>query len=138
LQDGSGDIEGMTDVSHFQPTLIGENVIVRPIDESDWEGMFAAASDPEIWAVHPESDRYQEPVFRKYFEGALASGSAFAFVDKDSGEIIGSSRFYGHDEAAREIEVGWTFRLITHLLSSIPWCSGLERQIFVHDAQWKK
>jgi RimJ/RimL family protein N-acetyltransferase len=99
----------MTDVSHFQPTLIGENVIVRPIDESDWEGMFAAASDPEIWAVHPESDRYQEPVFRKYFEGALASGSAFAFVDKDSGEIIGSSRFYGHDEAAREIEVGWTF-----------------------------
>jgi len=97
-----------TDVD-LQPTLIGERVIVRPVAAADWDGMFAAASDPEIWALHPESDRYQEEVFRRYFDGALESGSAFSFVDIDSGEIFGSSRYYGYDELLSEIEIGWTF-----------------------------
>ena len=48
-------------------------------------------------------------VFREYFDAALASGSAFSFVHKDSGEIIGSCRFYGYDPVASEIEIGWTF-----------------------------
>lgn len=99
----------MSSDADLQPTLIGERVIVRPVEAADWDGMFAVASDPEIWALHPESDRYQEPVFRRYFDGALDSGSAFAFVDRESETIIGSSRFYGHDEAASEIEIGWTF-----------------------------
>lgn len=99
----------MNEKSKLQPTLIGERVIVRPVEPSDWDGMFAAAADREIWAVHPESDRYQEPVFRKYFDDALNSGSAFTFVDKHSGDIIGSSRFWGHDADLSEIEIGWTF-----------------------------
>lgn len=99
----------MADNVNLQPTLTGARVIVRPVVADDWQGMFAAAADPAIWEVHPESDRYKEDVFRKYFDGALASGSAFAFVNKDSGEIIGSSRFYGHDAVASEIEIGWTF-----------------------------
>jgi RimJ/RimL family protein N-acetyltransferase len=99
----------MSSDADLQPTLVGERVIVRPVEAADWDGMFAAASDPEIWALHPESDRYLEPVFRRYFDGALDSGSAFAFVDRESGTIIGSSRYYGHDEVASEIEIGWTF-----------------------------
>lgn len=95
--------------ANLQPTLNGERVTVRPVVAADWAGMFAAAADPKIWAVHPESDRYKEEVFKKYFDAALASGSAFSFVDQASGEIIGSSRFYGHDPVAREIEIGWTF-----------------------------
>ncbi len=94
---------------NLQPTLTGARVIVRPVVAADWEGMFVAAADPKIWEVHPESDRYQEAVFRKYFDAALASGSAFSFVNKASGDIIGSCRFYGHDAVASEIEIGWTF-----------------------------
>jgi len=99
----------VTKVPDLKPTLTGKHVIVRPVQESDWEGMFAAASDPKIWALHPEADRYKEAVFRKYFDGALASGSAFTFVDKASGEIIGSSRYWGFDADKSEIEIGWTF-----------------------------
>lgn len=99
----------MIDSSLLQPTLVGERVLVRPVVEADWRGMFAAAADPNIWAVHPESDRYKEAVFKKYFAGALESGSAFSFVDKSSGEIIGSSRYYGYDPDRSEIEIGWTF-----------------------------
>lgn len=94
---------------NFQPTLIGPRVLVRPVIPADWQGMFAAASDPEIWAVHPVRDRYTEPVFRAFFEGALASRSAFTFVDREQGAIIGSSRYYGYDPKLSEIEIGWTF-----------------------------
>jgi RimJ/RimL family protein N-acetyltransferase len=93
----------------LQPTLIGPNVIVRPILPSDWDGMFAAASDPEIWALHPVRDRYTEAVFRAFFDSALASGSAFSIVDRASGRIIGSSRYHDYDPEKREIEIGWTF-----------------------------
>lgn len=93
----------------LQPTLEGERVLIRPINASDWEGMFKAASNPEVWSQHPISDRYTEPVFRYFFNGAIDSGSAFAFVDKESNEIIGSSRYHGLDPDLSEIEVGWTF-----------------------------
>ena len=109
MQDGSGEFKNMNADVNLQATLTGERVIVRPVVASDWEGMFAAAADPKIWEVHPDSDRYKEDVFRKYFEGALASGSAFSFVNRESGDVIGSSRFYGHDPVASEIEIGWTF-----------------------------
>ncbi|MGI9233167.1 MAG: GNAT family N-acetyltransferase [Woeseiaceae bacterium] len=93
----------------FQPTLEGARVIVRPIAPTDWPSMYAAASDPEIWIQHPAPDRYKEDVFRAYFDGAIQSGSAFTFVDRESGKVIGSSRYHGLDSTAREIEIGWTF-----------------------------
>ena len=93
----------------LQPTLEGELVIVRPIEADDWEAMFAAGSDPRIWEVHPQPDRYREPLFRRYFDGAIDSGSGFAILDKGTRRIIGSSRYYGHDAALGEIEIGWTF-----------------------------
>ena len=93
----------------LQPTLEGPRVMIRPIEPSDWDAMRAAASDPEIWEQHPASDRYREDVFRRYFDDALATGSAFTFVDRETGTIIGSSRYFGLDTDTREIEIGWTF-----------------------------
>ncbi len=55
------------------------------------------------------SDRYTERVFRRFFDGAIASGSAFSFVERTQGNIIGSSRYHGYDPSAGEIEIGWTF-----------------------------
>jgi RimJ/RimL family protein N-acetyltransferase len=39
----------------------------------------------------------------------MASGGAFAVIDRRSGRVIGSSRYWGYDEAASEVEIGWTF-----------------------------
>lgn len=99
----------MSDKFDLQPVLEGPRVIVRPIQKDDWEGMYAAAANPKVWALHPVTNRYTEPVFRAFFNDALASGSAFAFVDRASGKIIGSSRYNGLDEALSEVEIGWTF-----------------------------
>jgi len=107
----------------LQPTLMGQRVTVRPVVSSDWEGMFAAASDPEIWALHPVRDRYTESVFRAFFDSALASGSAFCIVERASGSIIGSSRYHDYDPAKREIEIGWTF------LACAYWGGSYNREI---------
>ena len=93
----------------LQPTLRGPQITIRPVTESDWNDLFAAASDPEIWVQHPAWDRYQEAVFRQYFDEALESGSAFVFVDRERELIVGSSRYHGLDAVASEIEIGWTF-----------------------------
>jgi len=93
----------------LQPTLEGDLVALRPVRPDDWEEMFAVASDPLIWEVHPERDRWQEPIFRLFFDGAVESVSALAILDRGSGRIIGSSRYFGHDAELSEIEIGWTF-----------------------------
>ena len=107
----------------LQPTLVGDHVTVRPLRADDWEAMFSAAADPGIWELHPVSDRYAETVFREFFDGALASKSAFAFIDRAGGAIFGSSRYHGHDPASREIEIGWTF------LARAYWGGDFNREI---------
>jgi N-acetyltransferase len=93
----------------LQPTLEGPRLTLRPLRAEDWDEMFSVAADPEIWAVHPERHRYEEPIFRLFFDGALESEAALAILDKATGRIIGSSRYLGHDPQLSEIEIGWTF-----------------------------
>src|SRR3954471_11389773 len=86
----------------LQPTLEGESLRLRPLQEDDWEALFAVASDRLIWEQHPASDRYQEKVFREYFRGAMECGGALVVLDRKSGQIIGSSRYIEHDEKRSE------------------------------------
>lgn len=93
-----------------QPVLDGERLYLRPLTPADWPALYAVAADKLLWAVHPAHDRWQEPVFREFFDDALARGGALAIVDKASATIIGSSRFQGHDPAGEgEVEIGWSF-----------------------------
>ena len=98
----------------LQPTLTGSLVILRPLRESDWDALFAVAADPLIWEQHPAHDRYRESVFREFFREAMESGGAFLVHDAVTGAVIGSSRYFGYDANAREIEIGWTFLARSH------------------------
>ena len=93
----------------LQPTLVGENLLLRPLTEEDWDAMYAVASDPLLWEVHPAWDRYKEPVFREYFAGAMNSRGALAVVDRATGNIIGGSRYANFVAERNEIEIGWSF-----------------------------
>ena len=93
----------------LQPHLKGELLELRPLKTSDWDELFAVASDSLIWEQHPERDRYREDVFRVFFKEALESGGAFVIIDRHTQQIIGSTRFYGYDPEKSEIEIGWTF-----------------------------
>ena len=92
-----------------QPTLAGELLTLRPLRADDWEALYAVARDPLIWEQHPDSDRWQEPVFRRFFADALASGGALVAIDNATGAVIGSSRYHGYDAEARVVEIGWSF-----------------------------
>ena len=98
-----------------QPTLEGERLLLRPLRAEDWDELFAVASDPLIWEVHPANDRWQEPVFRAFFDDALAQGGALAVIDKASGAIVGSSRFQNYQpDDGGSVEMGWTFLARSH------------------------
>jgi RimJ/RimL family protein N-acetyltransferase len=53
-------------------------------------------------------------VFREFFREALENGSAFVVIERKTGEIIGSSRYFrfdqeGFDPRESVVEIGWTF-----------------------------
>jgi RimJ/RimL family protein N-acetyltransferase len=98
----------------LQPVLTGDLLALRPLQPADWHALFAVASDPLIWEQHPSSDRYKEEVFKVFFDEALASGGALVGLDRSDGQVIGSSRYHGYDEARSEIEIGWSFLARSH------------------------
>jgi RimJ/RimL family protein N-acetyltransferase len=99
----------MTSV-HWQPDNL-ENEIVQliPLSEADWEGLFAVASDPLIWAQHPSFDRYKRDVFRSFFDEAIQGASAFLIKEKATQAIIGSTRYYDYNQKEASIAIGYTF-----------------------------
>lgn len=93
----------------YQPTLFGDLLQLRPLRVDDYRALFDVASDPLIWEQHPVKNRYDEPVFRSFFEDSLQSGGALVAIENDKQLVIGSSRFHGYDPTTSEVEIGWTF-----------------------------
>ena len=98
----------------LQPRLVGDLLELRPLSAEDWGELFGVASDPMIWEQHPCYDRYQEDVFREFFQEALECKGALVAVDRKDQKIIGSSRYCWHDPEWRELEIGWTFLARSH------------------------
>jgi RimJ/RimL family protein N-acetyltransferase len=97
-----------------QPVLQGRLVLLRPLYASDWHDLYAVAADPLIWEQHAAKDRYEEMVFRQFFQEVLASGGALIAIDRADDRIIGSARFHGYDEENSAIEIGCTFLARSH------------------------
>jgi RimJ/RimL family protein N-acetyltransferase len=93
----------------FQPHLKNEIVILKPLQEGDFELLYAVASDPLIWEQHPNKERYKRDVFENFFEGALKSKGAFLILDTETQKVIGSTRFYDLDVEKSEVIIGYTF-----------------------------
>ena len=110
-------------VFDIQPILIGERVMLRPLVTKDYDGLYAVASDPEIWAMHPFRDRYKREIFDAFFADAIASQGAFAILDRATHDIIGSTRFASYDPTIAEIEIGWTF------FATAYWRTGINREV---------
>ena|SRR5690606_5915214 len=106
----------------LQPTLENEQIVLQPLKASDFETLYAVASDPEIWQQHPNKDRWKKDVFRTFFEGAMQSGGAFKVVDKTTGMAIGSTRFYDYQPKDNSIFIGYTFYATAY------WGKGINHQ----------
>ncbi|WP_176315463.1 GNAT family N-acetyltransferase [Burkholderia vietnamiensis] len=105
----------MTDTSSLpaQPTLTGEHIVLRPLAVSDRQALLDAAADGELWnlkvTVVPD-----ERTVDAYLDTALQGRAAgtvmpFAIVERASGRVIGSTRFWKIDRNNRKLEIGHTW-----------------------------
>lgn len=94
-----------------------------PLQEEDFESVYEVASNPKIWEQHPNKDRYQKEVFKNFFQGAMESKGAFKIIDKETNEVLGSTRFYGYNEEDNNISIGYTF------YGTNSWGKGINQQI---------
>lgn len=107
----------------WQPTLDGSRLRARPLREADFDALFAAASDPGIWELHPVRDRYTRPKFEIFFQTGLTSRGALVVEDRKDGSVIGSSRYTAYDPVKKSIEIGYTFLTRNH------WGTGANREL---------
>jgi len=99
----------------LQPTLEGERLLLRPLRHEDREALYAVARDPEIWALHPDRERWRADAFAAYFDSLLDRGGSLAVIDRPSGGLIGVSRFqFGRPDDGGTIEIGSTMLARSH------------------------
>lgn len=97
----------------LQPTLRGDHITLRPLAAPDFDELFAAASDPLIWAQHPDPGRGTREGFPKFFAGALESESCLVAIDTARQSVIGWSR-YSNYVPGNSITIGYTFLARSH------------------------
>ncbi|WP_378104005.1 GNAT family N-acetyltransferase [Chryseobacterium sp. sg2396] len=93
----------------IQTILENETYQLIPLQQGDFESLYEVASDLKVWEQHPNKDRYRREVFENFFQGAIESGGAFKVVEKATGDILGSTRFYDFDDENNSIFIGYTF-----------------------------
>lgn len=103
----------------IQTPLENERALLVPLVEADFDDLYAIASDKKVWEQHPNKDRWQETIFRTFFEGAMQSKGAFKIIDKETDLVAGSTRFYSYNQEDNSIQIGYTF------LATQFWGTGL-------------
>ncbi|NBU81172.1 MAG: N-acetyltransferase [Flavobacteriaceae bacterium] len=89
--------------------LRNELIRLIPLQEINFEELYAVASEPLVWEQHPNKFRYQRDVFQNYFEGAMLSKGAFIIRDNKTNEVVGCSRYYDYNEIESSVLIGYTF-----------------------------
>ena len=95
----------------LQPTLMGTHITLRPLAAQDFHELFAAASDPLVWAQHPDPSRGTREGFAPFFDGALKSKGCLVAID--AARLIGWSR-YSNYAPGKSITIGYTFLARSH------------------------
>ncbi|EJM68835.1 acetyltransferase, ribosomal protein N-acetylase [Pseudomonas sp. GM50] len=94
-------------------TLEGQRVSLRPLQFSDAATLVNAARDGELWnltvTVVPSSTTV-DSYLKKALDGRdTGTVLPFVIVLKDTGEVIGSTRFWKVDQLNRKLEIGSTW-----------------------------
>lgn len=100
----------MTPNFNLQPDFLEDEITkLIPLQENHFDELYKVASDPLIWEQHPMKDRYKIEIFKSFFEGAMSSKGAFLILDKESNEVMGTTRFYDYDKEKSSVAIGFTF-----------------------------
>ncbi|MEV5962628.1 GNAT family protein [Kribbella sp. NPDC051952] len=82
----------MTDFAH-KPTLTGELVVLRPVDESDYDALRAAMDDPEVGRFTGSRDELDEDFAREWYRTRSDQTDRLdlAIVSKATGRTVGEA-----------------------------------------------
>jgi N-acetyltransferase len=95
------------------PTLDGTLVRLEPLAERHRGDLWLALADPAVWRwVRVDASASRE-LFDNWFDDALAAMSsrvefAFATIERETGRVVGTSRFLSLRPMDRGAEIGWT------------------------------
>jgi RimJ/RimL family protein N-acetyltransferase len=94
----------------MQTTLQGQGILLRPLQYTDADALLHAAADGELWnltvTVVPSAATV-DSYLKKALDGREAGTvMPFAIVLKETGEVIGSTRFWKIDPLNRKLEIG--------------------------------
>lgn len=95
------------------PQLTGQHVELLPLRAEHAQALLEAAADGELWnlkvTVVPGPDTVAGYIAKA--EKGLEEGSVlpFAILDRCTGRIVGSTRFWKVDRANRKLEIGHTW-----------------------------
>jgi len=96
------------------PTILkGQMVDLLPLERQYFDELYLAAADKKLWELIPVdcSDRER---FMSVYDTALAErekGNHYPFViyHKETGRIIGSTRWFDIHPEDKKLEIGWTW-----------------------------
>ncbi|MGE8499453.1 MAG: GNAT family N-acetyltransferase [Pseudomonas sp.] len=96
-----------------QPTLVGDLVELQPLHATHSAQLLEAAADGELWnmtfTIIPNAqtvDSYIDTALRGREAGTMMP---FVIVRRDTGQVIGSTRFWKIDRVNRKLEIGHTW-----------------------------
>lgn len=93
--------------------LEGQHVRLEPLSPTHEESLIAAASDGELWnstvTIVPDQTNMAAYIAEALHGQAQGIQFPFVIVQKSSGQIVGSTRFYNIDQNNRGVEIGYTW-----------------------------
>jgi RimJ/RimL family protein N-acetyltransferase len=97
----------------MRPTLTGKTVELRPLAQEHAQGLLAAAADGQLWNMKltvvagPGSiDSYIATALEGRAAGTVMP---FVIVCRETGAVVGSTRFWKIDLVNRKLEIGHTW-----------------------------
>jgi N-acetyltransferase len=97
----------------IQPTLTGKLVELRPLQQDHAAQLLQAAADGQLWnmkmTVVPGLQTVDSYVATALQGRGAGTVMPFVIVRRDTGETVGSTRFWKIDRANRKVEIGHTW-----------------------------
>jgi N-acetyltransferase len=104
----------LTEPMKVEPvTLEGRRVVLEPLSFDHHAQLCEAGLDEDIWLLNPTPVRTREDM-RHYIAAALREEQhelalPFATIEKESGRVVGSTRFGNISRENYRMEIGWTW-----------------------------
>ncbi len=90
-------------------TLEGQAARLEPLTPGHAGRLAAAGADPRIWEFTTGGPLATDEAASRYIAAALDGAVPFAIVDRASGQVVGSTRYFDIRPRDRGLEIGYTW-----------------------------